>query len=137
MSSDHVDEQRPVTAPETRRRPSAWRLYVPVTLSTIVVTVMLLSPGGTVPSGFPHADKITHLLMFAVLAACSRYARIPPVVTVVWLAAYGVLTEVLQATVAVRRSGSFWDWVADLVGVAVGLAVAAAIGRRVRSDPRP
>ncbi|MFD6896117.1 VanZ family protein [Rhodococcus sp. NPDC060086] len=94
---------------------------------------MLLTPGGTVPSGPPHTDKITHALMFAVLAFCSRYARVSPIVTVVWLAVYGIATEILQATVAVRRSGSFWDWCADLVGVAIGLAIAVGIGRRVRA----
>lgn len=117
--------------------PSAWRLYVPLVLATVAITAMLMSPGGTVPSGPPHTDKVTHAAMFAVLALCSRYARIPAWVTLVWLAGYGVLTEVLQATVAVRRSGSFWDWCADLVGVALGLTIAAAVGRRVRVDPRP
>ncbi|WP_241386117.1 VanZ family protein [Rhodococcus sp. CH91] len=97
---------------------------------------MLLSPGGTVPSGPPHADKVTHALMFAALAICSRYARIPPALTVVWLGFYGVLTEVLQATVAVRRSGSFWDWCADLFGVVVGIAVFAVVHRRSRRTLR-
>lgn len=135
MTSAREDEQHPRTAHP--RRPSVWRLYVPLVLSTITITVMLLSPGGTVPSGPPHSDKITHAAMFAVLALCSRYARISPIVTVLWLGAYGIATEVLQATVAVRRSGSFWDWCADLVGVAIGLAVAAVIGSRFRADPRP
>ncbi|MCK0091151.1 VanZ family protein [Rhodococcus sp. F64268] len=94
---------------------------------------MLLTPGGTVPSGPPHTDKVTHALMFAVLAYCSRSARISPAITVAWLAAYGIVTEILQATVAVRRSGSVWDWCADLVGIAIGLAIAAGIGRRVRA----
>ncbi len=106
-------------------------------LAVVVITAMLLSPGSTVPSGPPHADKVTHALMFLALALCSRYARISPVVTVVWLGLYGVLTEILQATVAVRRSGSFWDWCADLVGVAIGLAVAAVVGSRSRVRSKP
>lgn len=114
------------------RRPS-WYRVAPLALATITITFMLLTPGGTVPSGPPHTDKATHALMFAVLAVCSRYARLSPIVTVAWLAVYGIVTEVLQATVAVRRSGSLWDWCADLVGVAIGLAIAAGIGRRVRA----
>ncbi|OWY82089.1 VanZ family protein [Rhodococcus sp. BUPNP1] len=110
---------------------------LPLVLAVVVITAMLLSPGGTVPSGPPHADKVTHAVMFVALALCSRYARISPVVTVVWLGLYGVLTEILQATVAVRRSGSFWDWCADLAGVAIGLAVAAAVGSRSRTRSRP
>lgn len=93
---------------------------------------MLLSPGGTVPSGPPHTDKITHALMFAVLAFCSSYARIPPAWTLAWLAVYGVLTEILQATVAVRRSGSVWDWCADIAGALIGLAIFEVVRRRAR-----
>lgn len=110
---------------------------LPLIVAVVVITAMLLSPGGTVPSGPPHADKVTHALMFLALALCSRYAWISPVVTVVWLGLYGVLTEILQATVAVRRSGSFWDWCADLVGVAIGLAVAAVVGSRSRTRSKP
>lgn len=113
-----------------------WRRALPLALALVTITVMLLSPGGTTPSGPPHTDKVTHAVMFAVLAYCSRYARLSPTVTVVWLAVYGVLTEILQATVAVRRSGSVWDWCADFVGIFVGLAVFAAIRRRARV-PRP
>ncbi|OOL31450.1 membrane protein [Rhodococcus rhodochrous] len=109
--------------------------FVPVALTFVVVTVLLMLPGDTTPSAFPHADKITHALMFAVLAYASRFARIPPAATVAWLAVYGVLTEVLQATVAVRRSGSVWDWCADLVGVAIGVTVFEAVRRRNRSEP--
>lgn len=110
---------------------------LPLVAATTVITAMLLSPGGTVPGGPPGTDKVTHALMFAVLAVCSRYARVSPTVTVVWLALYGVLTEILQATVAVRRSGSVWDWCADLVGVLAGLAVFAAVRRWTTPAPEP
>ncbi|MEZ5153714.1 MAG: VanZ family protein [Rhodococcus zopfii] len=109
------------------------RRTLPLVLATVVVTVMLLSPGGTAPDGPPHTDKVTHALFFASLAYCSRYAHIPTAWTIGWLAAYGVLTEVLQATVAVRRSGSVWDWCADLVGVLIGLVVFGAVRRRSRT----
>ncbi|AUM17507.1 membrane protein [Rhodococcus ruber Chol-4] len=107
--------------------------FAPVTLTLVVVTVLLMLPGDTTPSGFPHADKITHALMFAVLAYASRFARIPPAATVAWLAVYAALTEVLQAAVAVRRSGSVWDWCADLAGALLGIALYAAVRRRSRA----
>lgn len=110
-----------------------WRRTLPLVLATVVVTAMLLSPGGTAPEGPPHADKVTHAVFFATLAYCSLYARIPVAWTIGWLAAYGVLTEILQEMVAVRRSGSVWDWCADLVGVLVGLAVFTAVRRRTRT----
>jgi len=109
-----------------------WRRSAPLIVATVTITLMLMSPGGTVPSGPPHSDKVTHALMFATLAFCSRYARLSPAVTLAWLAAYGVLTEVLQATIAVRRSGSVWDWCADLVGIGVGIGVFAVV-RKVRA----
>ncbi len=112
-----------------------WRRTLPLVLATVVFTAMLLSPGGTAPEGPPHADKVTHALFFATLAYCSLYARIPVAWTIGWLAAYGVLTEILQETVAVRRSGSVWDWCADLVGVFVGLAVFTTVRRRTRAAP--
>ncbi|MBF0660015.1 VanZ family protein [Rhodococcus sp. (in: high G+C Gram-positive bacteria)] len=111
----------------------AWQRVLPLVVAVIAVTVMLLLPGDTTPSGPPHSDKVTHALMFAVLAYCSRFARFSPAITLVGLAAYGALTEVLQATVAVRRSGSVWDWCADLFGILVGLAVAEALRRRTRA----
>ncbi|MBM7460075.1 VanZ family protein [Rhodococcus coprophilus] len=110
-----------------------WRRLLPLVVAVVVITVMLLLPGDTTPSGPPHADKVTHALMFAVLAFCSRYARFSPAITLAGLAAYGVLTEVLQATVAVRRSGSLWDWCADLAGILVGLAVFEVLRRRTRA----
>ncbi len=109
-----------------------WRRLLPLVVAVVVITVMLLLPGDTTPSGPPHADKVTHALMFAVLAFCSRYAHFSPAITLAGLAAYGVLTEVLQATVAVRRSGSFWDWCADLAGILVGLVVFEVLRRRAR-----
>lgn len=106
---------------------------LPLLVAAAVITVMLLLPGDTTPSGPPHTDKVTHALMFAVLAYCARYARFAPAITLAGLAVYGVLTEVLQATVAVRRSGSVWDWCADLVGILVGLAVFEVLRRRTRA----
>ena len=101
----------------------AWQRVLPLVVAVIAVTLLL--PGDATPSGPPHSDKVTHALMFAVLAYCSRFARFSPAITLVGLAAYGALTEVLQATVAVRRSGSVWDWCADLFGILAAMVVAA------------
>ena len=113
----------------------SWWRTLPLVVATLAVTVMLLSPGGIAPTGPPHTDKVTHALFFAVLAYCSRYARIPVVWTLVWLAVYGAGTEVLQENVAVRRSGSVWDWCADVAGVLIGLGVFALVRRRTRTAP--
>lgn len=70
---------------------------------------MLFSPGSTVPSSPENTDKITHTLMFAVLAITSLHARIPVWLTAVWLLIFAATSEVLQAALPISRSGSIWD----------------------------
>ncbi|XGU19845.1 hypothetical protein ACETU7_36025 [Rhodococcus sp. 3Y1] len=56
--------------------------YWPLAIAVVIALIMLFSPGSTVPSSPENTDKITHTLMFAVLAITSLHARIP-----VWLTA--------------------------------------------------
>lgn len=86
-------------------------------------------PGSATPSGPEHADKVVHALLFAALAAASRYALLTPRITVLWLAAFAVITEILQGVLPIGRHGSVWDLCADMVGVAIGLAAQSAIMR--------
>ncbi|WP_072687457.1 hypothetical protein [Rhodococcus marinonascens] len=90
---------------------------------------MLLSPASAAPSGPEHADKVVHALLFASLAVASRYALMTPRMTVLWLAAFGVVTEILQGALPIGRQGSEWDLSADMVGVAIGLIAQSAIMR--------
>lgn len=106
--------------------------FVPVAMLTAIALVMLLSPASTTPSGPEHADKVVHAMLFAALAASSRYALLPPVVTVVWLAFFAATTEFLQGVLPIGRHGSVWDFLADMMGVAAVLAVQSA-SRRSRS----
>lgn len=105
---------------------------VPFLVVLAVTLVMLFSPGSTVPSGPPNSDKVTHLLMFLALAVAARYAGF----RARWILLGGLLyagaSEVLQALLPIQRSGSVWDWLADAVGVAVGLGAVWAwhSGRR-------
>ncbi|AII04753.1 VanZ like protein [Rhodococcus wratislaviensis] len=102
---------------------------VPVAALTVLALVMLLSPASATPSGPEHADKVVHALLFAALAAASRYALLTPRITVLWLAAFAVITEILQGVLPIGRHGSVWDLCADMVGVAIGLAAQSAIMR--------
>ena len=77
-------------------------------------------------------DKVSHLLTFAALAVAGRLALVPVRPLAVALAAYALLTEVLQALLPIGRHGDPLDWLADVAGVGLGLALAAVPGLVVR-----
>ena len=80
-------------------------------------------------AGIPGADKAVHLLLFAAMTATARlrFGAAVPVLTGV--AAYAVVSELVQALLLSRRSGDLWDLVADLLGVALGWWVAGRTSR--------
>ncbi len=88
----------------------------------ILATVLLLMPSYAVPKAFDFYDKAQHGLMFATLTMAGLLAYPQRVKTVVWgLVFYGGLMEVLQSLLTTTRHGDWFDWLADSVGVAVGL----------------
>jgi VanZ family protein len=98
-----------------------------------VSLVVLFAPPADVPSGPEGADKIVHIVLFAALALSGRYAGIRGRLLVPALIVYGGSSEPLQALVG--RSTSLADWGADVLGVLVGYAGAAA-AMRARSASR-
>lgn len=77
--------------------------------------------------GSGQADKLVHWALFAATAAAGAWARWAGgrrrLAVLVWgLLVVGVLTEVLQTYVP-GRGPSAADWLADALGVAVGVAV--------------
>ncbi|MFC9789958.1 VanZ family protein [Rhodococcus sp. NPDC127528] len=112
--------------------------WLPLGVVFAVTLVLLFSPGSAVPGGPPNSDKVTHPLMFAALAFSARYARVAPRTAAAVAVAYAGLSEVLQAVLPIQRSGSVWDWAADVAGVVVGLVAFAAwqggLRRRGRGD---
>lgn len=104
--------------------------YWPLATAVVVALIMLFSPDSTVPSSPENTDKITHTLMFSVLAITSLHARIPVWLTAVWLVIFAATSEVLQAALPISRSGSIWDGSADLLGIAVGIGIVSLVTRR-------
>ena len=95
---------------------------------------MFLTPGDDVPQGGPN-DKVVHGLIFMTLAVAGRWAQVPWVRLGVGLAAYAAVTEVLQATLPINRDGNLPDFLADTVGIVVGLLlgfIAMRLGARAR-----
>lgn len=105
---------------------------IPLAVTVVVALIVLFTPASGVPSGFQHSDKIIHFILFAALTYTSRVAEIGWARTALWVSAFAVLSEFLQAVLPLGRSGSVADVLADSAGVAVGLVAAnRALPQRV------
>lgn len=90
------------------------------------------------PLGFRPSDKLVHLAAYAVLGAlvglvCSQYQRLRLWVAVgllVLLSVHGALDEVTQPLVG--RHADVADWVADMLGAALGLGLFLALATLLR-----
>ena len=96
----------------------------------LVSLAVLFAPADDVPSSPPGVDKLVHLLLFAALAASGRWAGARAGVLAGVLVLYAAVSEVVQVVSALGRSASVADWIADAVGVLVGLLAWARAGRR-------
>ena len=112
------------------------RYWLPVLLYLSVIFAFSAQPNLQPPLPFDNSDKLYHLLEYgglgALLArALGRGRRLgPPVVASTLL--LGMLTgaadEVFQRGVPGRRSSPI-DWIADTVGVALGLFIYSRLSR--------
>ena len=118
-----------------RRTDTRWgtRKYldIPLTVAvTTVLTIAMLWPLEAAPLAPEGADKLVHFIAFAALAfPLARTGRLglPPVF--IGASAFGGLIELIQPTF--NRSAALGDWVADTLGVLVGIGLGLAY-RRVR-----
>jgi VanZ family protein len=91
--------------------------------------ILLLSsipPSGIPSGGFTGLDKIAHILIYAVFGLCLARLRWPFLRAWLLGAALAALDEAYQHFVS-GRTAEFGDWLADGVGLALGLALAAAL----------
>jgi VanZ family protein len=106
-------------------------LDIPLTLIvTAVLTVAMLWPINQPPPAHGGTDKLVHLLGFAALTfplACTgRFGLVP---VFVGASAFGGLIELIQPSFG--RSAEMQDWIADIVGVTLGIGL-ALFYRRLR-----
>jgi len=115
---------------------SAWSGAAVV--AVIVQLAVLYAPRAPqVDAGGVPIDKLVHALVFAVPVIALVRAGLPRGWVVGVMASHAVLSELVQAALLPGRSGDPGDVVADLVGVAIGVAVLAwapGDARRTRPD---
>ena len=96
----------------------------------LVSLAVLFAPASDVPSAAAGVDKVVHLVLFAALALTGRWAGIAARPLALLLLGYAAVSEVVQGLSALDRSMSPADWVADAVGVLLGLALWEFASRR-------
>ena len=101
---------------------------VPFGIAALVSLAVLFTPESGVPDAPPGTDKVVHLVLFGALAATGRIARIP--LLPAGLAAYAVVSEVLQAALPLGRSFELADIAVDLAGALAGLLIMVFTGRK-------
>jgi len=95
----------------------------------LILTVALLWPIDTPPAP-AWIDKLVHLAAFAAVAfPLARTNRVSLLIVLIGACAFGGLIELMQPTF--NRSADLDDWIADILGAMLGLAL-GSIYRRVR-----
>ncbi len=116
-----------------------WTLFA---IALVVHLLGLYLPGGTGgPAFFEGEDKLGHMAIFAVVVAPALLLGFPARLVCVLAAAHAALSELIQHTLIPRRSGELLDFVADCVGVLVGVLIARwvrlASGRFIAGEDPP
>ncbi|MGY1755267.1 VanZ family protein [Blastococcus sp. SYSU D01042] len=96
---------------------------------------VLFAPASDVPAAPAGVDKLVHVGLFAALALSGRWAGMTTRVLAPLLVVYAAVSEVLQGVAVVDRTVSAADWVADVVGVLLGLVLWSAVTRRSTTAP--
>jgi VanZ family protein len=91
---------------------------------------ILFAPGSDVPPSPPGVDKLVHGGLFLALAVSGRWAGVRRGALAVLLPLYAAASELIQAIPALHRDASLGDWLADVVGALLGLALWTWAARR-------
>jgi hypothetical protein len=115
--------------------PASLRVRGPLARGACVVVVLvslvvLFTPSSGVPFAPAGIDKVVHAGLFALLALTGRWAGARPGPLAVLLVLYAALSEVVQQVTHLNRTGSVADWLADIAGLLLGLAIWARLARR-------
>ena len=106
-------------------------LDIPLTLAvTLILTVAMLWPMDQPPPAPEGSDKLVHFVAFAALAfPLARTGRIGLLPVFIGASAFGGVIELIQPSF--NRSADVNDWIADIVGVVLGIGC-GLLYRRIR-----
>ena len=108
-------------------------------LVTLAILVLSLAPVPEMPvmDDVPLADKWTHMVMYGSLTLTIWWQYLRSHERVNWFrltmlgvlapAAWGGLMELAQAHLTTYRSGDWWDFVANCLGVLIAVAIALVV----------
>lgn len=105
-------------------------VYYKIILWWLVISYLCFTPSDdfeNVNINIPHIDKIVHFVMFFILGVF-----IATVISIkknrlhsIWLPLiaiiYGGVVEIIQFNYINSRSGDLIDWIADIIGLVVGI----------------
>ena len=105
-------------------------LDIPLTLAvTLTLTVAMLWPLEAPPPAPEGSDKLVHFVAFAVLAfPLARTGRFGLLPVLIGASAFGGAIELIQPSF--NRGADVNDWVADIIGVILGIACGLLYRRR-------
>lgn len=109
-------------------------LFAVALVLVFVVSVLKVSVGPE----FRFSDKVGHAVVFFLLAALAQASHAERRIVarlMLALLAYGLFIELVQALLPWREF-SLWDWGADGVGIALCVALAYWLRRRLGAPQR-
>ena len=106
-------------------------LDIPLTIIvTLTLTVAMLWPLKAPPPAPEGSDKLVHFIAFAALVfPLARTGRIGLLPVFIGASAFGGAIELIQPSF--NRSADVNDWIADVVGVVIGIGL-GLLYRRLR-----
>ena len=106
-------------------------LDIPLTIAvTLTLTVAMLWPLEAPPPAPEGSDKLVHVIAFAALAfPLARTGRVGLLPVFIGASAFGGTIEFIQPSF--NRSADVNDWIADIVGVTLGIG-SGLLYRRLR-----
>ena len=93
----------------------------------IIATISMLIELAPKQTGWMYWDKVQHVLIFMMLSLLGASAYLHKYYLAIGLILYGAMIEVLQNMFTITRQASIYDWVADVVGVCIGLLIFALL----------
>ncbi|MBL0138543.1 MAG: VanZ family protein [Bacteroidetes bacterium] len=122
------------------------RVHLPTLAWAIFILIICGIPGDKIPEmtfwQWLKPDKIVHLLIFGLLCFLmirsflalntgSFFYKNAKMLSLLLTIFYGILIEILQATVFIHRSGDIRDAIANSIGAFVGLWVFGKMAKKV------